>query len=94
MNYFNLAENIGTTDRILRMSVGMTLLLLTFTEAGPYVHPSIFPALAAYLVLTAIMKWDPAGFIVEMLLRMLGQSDVAKASPAPPALQANYTGHH
>lgn len=93
MNYFNLTENIGTTDRILRMSVGMTLLLLTFTETAPYTHPSIFPAIAAYLVLTAIMKWDPAGFIVEVVLRMLGQSDATKVSPTPPILWVKHTGH-
>lgn len=75
MNYFNLTENISTIDRILRISVGMTLLLATFAGVSLDGHPSIFPMVAAYLVLTAIMKWDPVGYVLEVVLRVLGWAD-------------------
>lgn len=83
MNYFNLTDNISTIDRILRISVGMALLLVTVTGVLPDVHPSIFPMIAAYLVLTAIMKWDPVGYVIEIVLRVLGQADPVIAPPAP-----------
>ena len=75
MNYFNLTENISTIDRILRILVGMTLLLATFADVTLDVHPSVFPMIAAYLVLTAIMKWDPVGYVVEVVLRVLGWAE-------------------
>ncbi len=83
MNYFHLTDNISTIDRILRISVGMALLLVTVTGVMPDVHPSVFPMIAAYLVLTAIMKWDPLGYVIEIVLRVLGQADSAIAPPAP-----------
>ena len=75
MNYFDITENISTTDQILRMFAGTLLLLAAITTAIPDVHPSIFPMIAAYLVLTAIMKWDPAGYVIEVVLRILGPID-------------------
>ena len=90
MNYFNLTENISTIDRILRIFVGMTLLLATFAGVTLDVYPSVFPMIAAYLVLTAIMKWDPVGYVLEVVLRVLGWADPAIAPPAPkPTLRAS-----
>ena len=75
MNYFAITENVSITDQILRTLVGTLLLLAAITGAIPDVHPSIFPMIAAYLVLTAIMKWDPAGYVIEVVLRILGPID-------------------
>ena len=88
MNYFNLTENISKVDRVLRIAAGMALLLITFTdtEVIPDIHPSIFPMIAAYLVLTAIIKWDPAGYVIEVVLRIFGQTepDIAHPTRQPP----------
>lgn len=83
MNYFDITENISTTDRILRMFVGTLLLLAALTTAIPDVHPSVFPIIAAYLVLTAIMKWDPVGYVIEVVLRIFGHADVPTPALTP-----------
>ena len=75
MNYFDITENISTTDQILRTFAGTLLLLAAITTAIPDVHPSIFPIIAAYLVLTAIMKWDPVGYVIDVVLRIFGHTD-------------------
>lgn len=75
MSYFDIAENISTTDKILRMFTGTLLLLAALTDVIPDIHPSVFPIIAAYLVLTAIMKWDPAGYVIEVVLRIFGHTD-------------------
>lgn len=88
MEYFNITENISTIDRILRMFAGTLLLLAALTDAAPGVHPSVFPIIAAYLVLTAIMKWDPAGYVIEVVLRVFTiPHATASASPSKPILR-------
>lgn len=82
MNYFDITENISTTDRILRMFAGTLLLLAALTTAIPDVHPSVFPIIAAYLVLTAIMKWDPVGYVIEVALRLFGHTDAPTPGPS------------
>jgi hypothetical protein len=95
MNYFDLTENISTIDRVLRISAGTALLLSTLTDAIPGVHPSIFPMIAAYLILTAIIKWDPAGYVIEVALRILGQADAVTAPPAAkPLLTCTHVKNH
>ena len=84
MNYFNITENISTTDQILRTFAGTLLLLAALTTAIPDVHPSVFPIIAAYLVLTAIIKWDPVGYVIEVVLRIFGHTDAST-----PALTSN-----
>lgn len=79
MNYFAITENISITDQILRTLVGTLLLLAALTATVPDVHPSVFPIIAAYLVLTAIIKWDPAGYVIEVVLRIFNPID----APAP-----------
>ena len=76
MNHFDITENISTTDQILRTFAGTLLLLAALTATVPEVHPSVFPTIAAYLVLTAIMKWDPVGYVIEVVLRIFGHTNV------------------
>lgn len=88
MEYFNITENISTIDRILRMFAGTLLLLAALTDAVPGVHPSVFPIIAAYLVLTAIMKWDPAGYVIEVMLRVFTLPHApTSVSPSKPILR-------
>lgn len=75
MNHFDITENISTTDQILRTFAGTLLLLTAITATIPDVHPSVFPSIAAYLVLTAIMKWDPIGYVIDVVLRIFGHTD-------------------
>ena len=90
MNYFDITENISTTDQILRMFAGTLLLLAAITTAIPDVHPSIFPMIAAYLVLTAIMKWDPAGYVIDVVLRIFDHTDEpTPALTAKPILRTS-----
>ncbi len=82
MNYFDITENISTTDQILRTFAGTLLLLTAITATIPDVHPSVFPSIAAYLVLTAIMKWDPVGYVIEVVLRIFSPTD----APTPKSI--------
>ena len=75
MNHFDITENISTTDQILRTFAGTLLLLTALTASIPEVHPSVFPIIAAYLVLTAIIKWDPVGYVIDVGLRIFGYTD-------------------
>ena len=74
MNYFDLTENISKIDATLRVSTGAALLLVTPTAIASGIHPGILPMIAAYLILTSIMKWDPIGYVVEILLRVIDQA--------------------
>ena len=77
MNHFDITENISTTDQILRTFAGTLLLLTALTASIPEVHPSVFPIIAAYLVLTAIIKWDPVGYVIDVGLRIFGYTDAS-----------------
>ena len=83
MSYFDITENISTTDRILRTFAGTLLLLAALTATVPDVHPSVFPAIAAYLVLTAIMKWDPVGYVIDVVLRIFSHADAPTPALTP-----------
>lgn len=70
MHYFELTENISKTDETLRILTGAALLLVTPTAIAAGSHPGLLPMIAFYLVLTGIMKWDPIGYIIEIVLRI------------------------
>ncbi len=74
MNYFNLTDNISKIDRTLRVFTGMALLLATPTAIASGIHPAILPMIASYLILTSIMNWDPIGYVLEILLRVIDQA--------------------
>jgi hypothetical protein len=71
MNYFELTENISKTDETLRILSGAALLLVTPTAIAVGSPPGLLPMIAFYLVLTGIMKWDPVGYVIEIVLRIL-----------------------
>lgn len=83
MNYFVVSENIGEVERIFRMLSGTVLLGITLLAPSSFMHAVIFPMVAAYFVLTAIMKWDPIGYLIQIMLRVLGQvNDVSPRASA------------
>lgn len=83
MNHFETTENINTTDEVLRVITGAALLLATPAAIAADIHPGILPTIAAYLILTSIMKWDPIGYVLEIGLRMFG-STPAPTTEKPP----------
>ena len=78
MNYFEMSENLGDIERIFRVLSGVVLLSVTLLGPVSFLYTTVFPMLAAYFVLTAIMKWDPIGYAIQIVLRLL-----AGASPSP-----------
>lgn len=84
MNYFETTENINTTDEVLRVITGAALLLATPAAITADIHPGILPTIAAYLILTGIMKWDPIGYVLEIGLRMFGSTSTP-TTEKPPA---------
>lgn len=81
MNYFEMSENIGDIERIFRVLSGVVLLSVTLLGPVSFLYTTVFPMLAAYFVLTAIMKWDPIGYMIQIVLRLL-----AGASPSPHSI--------
>lgn len=84
MNHFETTENINTTDEVLRVITGAALLLATPAAIAADIHPGILPTIAAYLILTGIMKWDPIGYVLEIGLRMF-ESTPTPTTEKPPA---------
>lgn len=70
MNYFELSENIGDIERVFRMLSGAVLLGVTLLGPVSFLYTTFFPMLAAYFILTAIMKWDPIGYVIQIFLRV------------------------
>lgn len=86
MNYFETTENISTTDEMLRVITGVALLLATPTAIAADIHPGILPTIAAYLILTGIMKWDPIGYVLEIGLRIFGAIPTPTTGKPPARL--------
>ncbi len=84
MKYFELTENIGDVEVVFRVLSGIGLLGVTLLGYAPFIYSTIFPMMGAYFVLTAIMRWDPIGFAIQVIFRVLGQlgSKVASRHPA------------
>ena len=80
MNYFNLTDNISKIDRTLRIFTGMVLLLATPMAIAAGLHPTILPMIAGYLILTSIMNWDPIGYVIEIVFRMIDQAHATTAT--------------
>lgn len=74
MKHFELTENIGDVERVFRVLLGMGLLGMTLLGPLSVMYSTIFPMLGAYFILTAIMQWDPIGYVIQVILRLLGQS--------------------
>lgn len=71
MSHFALTENIGDVERVFRVLSGAALLSITLMGPASFMYTTIFPMLAAYFVLTAIMQWDPIGYMIQIVLRLL-----------------------
>ena len=71
MSHFALTENIGDVERVFRVLLGAALLSITLLGPASFMYATIFPMLAAYFVLTAIMQWDPIGYMIQIVLRLL-----------------------
>jgi len=74
MSHFALTENIGDVERVFRVLSGAALLSITLLGPASFMYTTIFPMLAAYFVLTAIMQWDPVGYIIQIVLRLLSSA--------------------
>lgn len=83
MKLFKLTPNVSKVDMILRLSVAFGLILATLMDLAPALNPSILPSLSAFLVLTALLRWDPIGYATQILLRAFGQDDKRGRLPAP-----------
>lgn len=77
MKYFEIMENIGSIERIFRMLVGGLLLGIAMTHPTSSLYVSFLPLIANYFVLTAIMRWDPVGYVIGVVLKLLGQLPAA-----------------
>src|SRR3569833_2646921 len=71
MHYFEMSENIGDVERIFRILSGAALLGVTLLGPASFLYTTLFPMLAAYFVLTAIMRWDPIGYAIQIALRIM-----------------------
>lgn len=82
MKYFYMVENIGDVERVSRVLLGAGLLSVTLLGPASFLYVTLFPMFAAYFVLTAIMRWDPIGYVIQIVLRLLGRPEDAAAPDA------------
>lgn len=75
MKLFKLTPNVSKVDMVLRLCMASGLVLVMLMGLAPDLNPSILPSLSAFLVLTALLRWDPVGYIIEIVLRAFGQDD-------------------
>lgn len=94
MNYFEITENISTTDEMLRVITGAALLLATPTAIAADIHPALLPTIAVYLILTGIMKWDPIGYVLEIGLRMFGSTPTPTTQKPPARMHTSLVRMH
>ncbi|MEK7323246.1 MAG: YgaP-like transmembrane domain [Pseudomonadota bacterium] len=73
MKYFELTENVSDVESVFRVLLGIGLLGVTLLGPLSIMYSTIFPMLGAYFILTAIMKWDPIGYVIQVILRTLSQ---------------------
>jgi len=71
MKYVELTENIGPIEMIFRLLSGMALWSATLLGPASFLYVTVLPMLTAYFVLTAIMRWDPIGYVIQIGLRLL-----------------------
>ena len=88
MKYFEMTANIGGADKGFRTIVGMALLGVALVHPTSTLYATVFPMIGAYFVLTAIMEWDPIGYVVQStqnalnnLGEMAGSSDTRIRTP-------------
>ncbi len=85
MKYFELTENVSDVERVFRVLLGIGFLGATLLGPLSELYSTIFPMLGAYFILTAIMKWDPIGYAIQIVLRTLNQIGLKISSAAPRA---------
>ncbi len=71
MKYFEMTANVGGADKGFRTIVGITLLGMTLVHPTSAFYATVFPMIGAYFVLTAIMEWDPIGYLVQSTQNVL-----------------------
>lgn len=75
MKYFEMTANIGSADKGFRTIVGMTLLSVALAHPTSTLYATAFPMIGAYFVLTAIMEWDPIGYLVQSTQNFINHID-------------------
>ena len=81
MKYFEMTANIDSTDKGFRTIVGMTLIGVALAHPTSTLYATVFPMVGAYFVLTAIMEWDPIGYLVQSTQNVLnGLGEMAGSS--------------
>jgi len=75
MKLFKMTPNVSKVDMTLRLVVASGLILGALMDVAPALNPSLLPSLSAFLVLTALLRWDPIGYATQILLRAFGQDD-------------------
>ncbi|MEQ6342332.1 MAG: DUF2892 domain-containing protein [Gammaproteobacteria bacterium] len=71
MKYFEMTANISGADKGFRTIVGMALLGMALADPTSTLCATVFPMIGAYFVLTAIMEWDPIGYLVQSAQKVL-----------------------
>ncbi|MEQ6342331.1 MAG: DUF2892 domain-containing protein [Gammaproteobacteria bacterium] len=93
MKYFEMTANISGADKGFRAIAGMALLGMALAHPTSALYATVFPMIGAYFVLTAIMEWDPIGYLVQSIqnvLNHLGEmaGSSAKGIRTPQAFSA------
>ncbi len=82
MKYFEMTANIGGADKGFRTIVGMALLGVALAHPTSALYATAFPMIGAYFVLTAIMEWDPIGYLVQSTQNILNHLNEMASSSA------------
>ncbi|MEQ6342330.1 MAG: DUF2892 domain-containing protein [Gammaproteobacteria bacterium] len=77
-----MTANIGGADKGFRTIVGMTLLGVALAHPTSTLYATVFPVIGAYFVLTAIMEWDPIGYLVQSAQKVINHLGEMVSSPA------------
>lgn len=70
--------NIGTTERAVRIVMGMVLTYSVVLQAGTLGVAAILPLVAVYPIMTGIMGWDP---VYSMITQFKNRSARSSATP-------------
>ncbi len=82
MKYFEMTANIGGADKGFRTIVGLALLGVALAHPTSALYATVFPIIGVYFVLTAIMEWDPIGYLVQSAQNILNHLNEMVSSPA------------
>lgn len=75
MKYFELTENIGDVEVVFRVLFGSSLLGVMLMGHTSFIYTTVFPMIGTYFILTAITRWDPVGYAIQIILRVLASME-------------------